>query len=350
MLHAYQYFTHPYGALHGAMRRFLWRLRRSNRATTGGELPADFVIADWCDGCLNCAAGTALHTLLGNFYQSYRLLNRAQAKQFYRAFRNINRIEDQVAGKLPLVAVPEPIAETAKKLFLHLFKTTDHGAHYSVFWRRHENHQCPFCGLELLIAPEDQTQDYDHQLLKADYPLAAVNPRNLAPMCERCNRTYKGTKDLIVSAGGARRRAFYAYKPHGLTITVSLAGSQRPKAGRPGAWSVELLPDCEEIGTWEAVFEIKHRFAKYGLDEYYQHWLRQFVNWASNQNHGQAWTSAAVRTELKRHAEWLSTEAEYGSQLVRSSLFSFLHDANDAAHLQILADQLETRRTKAGLS
>src|SRR5690606_32622586 len=77
---------------------------------------------------------------------------------------------------------------------------------------------CKACGMRELapfranIGVENQWRaDYDHQLCKSKYPLFAVHPDNLIPLCDVCNQDAKKAKDLFRHKDGTDRLAFYPY-------------------------------------------------------------------------------------------------------------------------------------------
>lgn len=360
MFYAYPYFNHSFCQLHVETRAFVWKLRRVNLGPAG-TLPARFVVADWCGGRLRAMArsGSPLRRLLANFYHAYRGLARKERRKFYAIFRVMNRVEELCAGELPhydIGDIPAGIRKESKALFLHLFHRLERKLHYEVFFGRLTPSQryCPFCGLSDLLAPADQTQDYDHCIFKADYPLAAINPKNLAPMCERCNRTYKKDQPLLVDGARARRQAFYPYRDHGVAIGISLDGSRLP-SGYPdtGDWHLQITPLRPEVRTWETVFELPNRFVEYEVKPLYEPWLRQFERWALRDytpNPGPTWTMPDVRTAAESHAAFLNGEPRIPDRVIRPAVFRFLALPQNENFLKRLAESWERKRTQTGLA
>lgn len=361
MFFAYEYFVHPFGQLHASVGRFLWRLRRSNRKQNSGTLPAAFRVADWCDGMLKDRAEkvACLKKLLRAFYHDYRKLDRSAQKHLYNAFRVMNRIEEQLSGELPhcdIESLPPLIRDSTKALFLYLYTETLSSAdvrrqHYRCFCRRLKRlrtHECPFCGLEDLLEEKHRLQDYDHLLGKARYPLAAINPQNLAPMGSHCNQVFKGKKLLLFDDLGNQRRAFYPYREHGKVLEVDLSGSQRPKVSRgTGSWQARLLPNCPEVRTWEDVFELPERMIAYRISDRYDGWVDQFVQSVYRSPPDGAWTADGVKREIGRYAEIFAGDLRIENRVIRSAIFRFLANQPDAKFYQNLAARLETRRTHA---
>ncbi|MEW3697720.1 hypothetical protein QOZ28_31825, partial [Pseudomonas aeruginosa] len=58
---------------------------------------------------------------------------------------------------------------------------------------------------------EQWRADFDHQLCKSKYPLFAVHPDNLIPLCSVCNQDAKKAKDLFIRENDQPRNTFYPY-------------------------------------------------------------------------------------------------------------------------------------------
>jgi len=361
MFYSYHYFNHAIGQLHAEVRGFLWNLRRSDLRPSK-VFPERFRIRKWCGPRLTEIAeahNSQLPGLLSDFYHAYKDLAREERRKLYSIFRVMNKVEILCSGELPhydITSIPAGIRAESKALFLYLFKSLEKQSHYQLFFRKlaPNRRYCPFCGLGNLFVPADQTQDYDHCIFKADYPFAAINPRNLAPMCERCNRTYKEEKPLLLNAARTRRKAFYPYKDHGMDIGISLAGSQRPAGlGDQGNWILKFTPRNEEVETWEDVFELPNRYVQYELHQHYDAWLRQFESWALEDLKpvpGPSWGEADIRAAANKHAAFWFRESKIPEKLLRSEVFRFLAEPINEPFLRSLASSWERKRNQHGLA
>lgn len=66
------------------------------------------------------------------------------------------------------------------------------GQHFIEFRKINQTATCPFCGLVRLEGIFSSTQeDYDHYLPKGIYAFNAVALKNLAPICDKCNKKFK---------------------------------------------------------------------------------------------------------------------------------------------------------------
>lgn len=193
---------------------------------------------------------------------------------------NQNEIERLLNGALQpqvIIQTYPSIHEKAKELFIFCFgKLTDlniRAKQYTAIFNSLPDKICPFCGIERVMNPDETAQDQDHYLAKSIYPFCAANLRNLVPMCRCCNRDYKKNKDVIDRGS---RRAFDPYNcltpVMTLNQTTIIVGSSPIKF----EWSIDFLTSAEEAETWDSVFDIRTRYKRDILNEYFDKWLRGF--------------------------------------------------------------------------
>lgn len=154
--------------------------------------------------------------------------------------------------------------------------------HYQQF-RNLGQRVCPFCGLENYKDRKTDTRaSYDHFLLRSRYPLAAVNFRNIIPMCDICNEApNKGVKDVLFSDKGRTKRRAIQY-PYGQIggVTVSLTLTSPAQPGLPASWAVstdaQVPAEAPRVNTWKSVFQIEKRYAA-RMGEASDTWIRDFL-------------------------------------------------------------------------
>ncbi|MCB4436987.1 hypothetical protein LHL20_12200 [Alteromonas sp. McT4-15] len=126
---------------------------------------------------------------------------------------------------------------------------------------------CRACGMEQL-APfraniEDENQwraDYDHQLCKSKYPIYAVHPDNLIPLCRVCNQDAKKAKDLFKSTLGANRYALNPYTEQASTsIEFEIVNLNDPEPQLKLKWNTQDVTLIDKLKTWDDVYEIRNR-------------------------------------------------------------------------------------------
>lgn len=140
--------------------------------------------------------------------------------------------------------------------------------HFNNFRRDDVNGNiCKACGMEGLsvfregVGDGDQWRsDYDHQLCKSKYPVFAVHPDNLIPLCDVCNQDAKKAKDLFKNEGGQKRLAFYPYSEEAKDfIDFEINNLCDPEPSIRVKW-ISVNPDIlAKLETWDYIYEIRSR-------------------------------------------------------------------------------------------
>ncbi|RKD90431.1 HNH endonuclease signature motif containing protein [Mangrovibacterium diazotrophicum] len=231
--------------------------------------------------------------LLENFINNFLQLEAEEQKEVLRAFIWENTISSRLSDINTRILckeeLPSSIRDQTKELFYYLYKERFRkkylNTYYPIFYNRHRNRYCPFCGLEKIpAANSNKKREYDHILPKSIYPFAAVNLKNLAPSCIFCNEDAKKDKDIIFSTNinGAKRRRAYDYVYDGDLLVVDIRIENRtvfPNAnGENSDWILTILPDEDKTRTWDEVFCIKERYIEY-LDQHYNDWIKEAVGY-----------------------------------------------------------------------
>ena len=229
---------------------------------------------------------TGLRDRLMKYVVALNNLTSIEQDRVLCALENENRIPELLTCRCDcdsLYDLPKLIREPAKDLFKFSYELlTELGirdTHFNAIYHAAPYPICPFCGCEYFDAPGAPRHDLDHYIAKEYYPFAAANLRNLVPMGDRCNSSYKHRQDMLKRGDGTRRRAF---DPYGIeTVEISLDNSE-PFAGADGRlprWEIEFNRDNEEAGTWDEVFHIRERYKRDVLDRSFNNWLRGFTSW-----------------------------------------------------------------------
>ncbi|MBB1475846.1 hypothetical protein [Shewanella sp. SG41-3] len=177
-----------------------------------------------------------------------------------------------------LAFIPQDLMKKLQALCYHLYtqtKTLDDiiasaggvriDEHFTEF-KRINGTVCRACGLEPIapfranVADDNQWRaDYDHLLCKSKYPIFAVHPRNLFPICRTCNQDAKKTKDMFFCNIARQQRHSFDPYIEGASQLVELdieLDDISPK--------VMLKLDSQDpilkskLDTWNDVFEIKN--------------------------------------------------------------------------------------------
>lgn len=126
---------------------------------------------------------------------------------------------------------------------------------------------CKACGMEELAAfragvPDgDQWRaDYDHQLCKSKYPIFAVHPDNLIPLCDVCNQDAKKAKDLFRHKNGTARLAFYPHSEEAQgRVDIQINNIRDPEPTIKVNWNTQDDLLLDKLNTWDEVYEIRSR-------------------------------------------------------------------------------------------
>ena len=122
---------------------------------------------------------------------------------------------------------------------------------------------CPCCGLSLIESAESHyREDNDHYLPKADFPFASVNFNNLVPICSKCNKKCKSTKNPFE----AGRISYYAFDTTHipLEVTINIIDDNGIDYGNLTENNIMIDVNGNEnmSMTWDWLFKIKERYNK----------------------------------------------------------------------------------------
>ncbi|MDD2307910.1 MAG: hypothetical protein PHP53_24620 [Prolixibacteraceae bacterium] len=177
--------------------------------------------------------------------------------------------------------LPQPCSDALKTISTHLYCATKDlipiitaagganiTAHFNAFRDQAINGNiCKTCGMKELAAfragvpgGDQWRADYDHQLCKSKYPIFAVHPDNLIPMCDVCNQDAKKAKDLFKHKNGTNRLAFYPYNEEAKNfIDITIDNLRDPEPKIKVEWNTHDPVTLDKLGTWDEVYEIRSR-------------------------------------------------------------------------------------------
>lgn len=120
---------------------------------------------------------------------------------------------------------------------------------------------CLCCGLMPVESAESHyREDNDHYLPKAEYPFASVNFKNLPPLCGKCNKKCKSTKNPFENG----RKSFYAFKPldneFEITVTINAVNATSYLGLKENEIELIFNNDPNKVTTWHWLFQINTRY------------------------------------------------------------------------------------------
>lgn len=288
------------------------------------------------------------------FFNKYKRLGNQQSVVL-NAFREMNKIAGLLKGdvqRICLADLPASIQKESKELFKVLYEEalTSYGikAHYASFCNKQKNNWCPFCGMEKLEHYSHQKEDYDHLLAKSIYPFAAINMRNLAPTCKKCNRTHKKTKDIIYDDIN-QIKAVNPYSAK-LDIKVKFDGTILPKGRKKGAWAIGVTPSREEVIRWEYVYEITDRIIKNyfanGKEADFNLWLGEYIS--VNDLNPDLNSLKKVRESLEKYGLRFDIGRYTEGRYIKSDFFKWIAKNADDTYISSLMDTIQRKSIQKG--
>ncbi len=173
---------------------------------------------------------------------------------------------------------------------------------------RKANHTaiCPFCGLARIEGIfSDIQEDYDHYLPKGTYAFNAVSMKNLAPICDKCNKKYKLQRDPLHKQNGDRRKAFYVFASDDSDIEfritlVPVNGAHidlRILCPENIKLDISALGREEELEGWREIFKIDKRYKDLCCESETggNYWLQQVLGEMKDEGKTPAEALATVR-------------------------------------------------------
>ena len=213
-----------------------------------------------------------LKTDIDAIYAKCVTLNSIERTAIRTAFNINNRIEELCNGTITpiyLNALPVVVKDFMKPLLVKFYNNLlglgqvagDKLQYYNQLIETSKFTTCPCCGLSPIESAETlYREDNDHYLPKAEFPFASVNFKNLVPLCGKCNKKCKGSKNPIETG----RRAFFPYSltPHYIEVRMQLVNNPDIdfEVLRSQDIAVSFVGDTPKIDTWNWVFEIDGRY------------------------------------------------------------------------------------------
>lgn len=273
---------------------------------------------------------------LNGYQAALATLTALEQNQILQAFNDQNNIALLLSCQSDCEAIidlPSAIHDSVKSLFKYAFDIlTDleiRQKQYHIIYESIPSHVCPFCGYEPFeaLGIGSRHEALDHYLLKDSYLFAGANLRNLIPMGYKCNSQYKHTQNILYRTDGTRRRSFDPYNKHEI-VRISLDNSE-PFAGNIGTlgkplprWKIDFNSDSEEIGTWDEVFHIRERYARY-LDAEFSSWIGAFYEKCQRKNIANS--DQELVDAIQEYASDFELDGFGGEAFLKAAVFRMLH-------------------------
>lgn len=236
------------------------------------------------------------------------------------------------AGVSSMVGIKKTVDELFEYAFGQLSCNDDSGSpvrdrHYSDIYDHLPDRICPFCGLSPLRGKLGPRHHLDHWMAISLYPFAGADLRNLCPMCDTCNATFKGKKDILHSAAKVRRRSANPYQ--GPTYQVALSNSEWGKGNSRRnyslpRWQIDFVGNpLEEAETWDDVLNIRSRYRDDVLDPEFFPWLNHFARWFNGETQFGR-TPQGITQSFQPYIDRIIQERFAENAFLKAEVFRFL--------------------------
>lgn len=213
-----------------------------------------------------------LKTAVDDIYEKCKDLTSDQRGDIREAYNVNNRIEELCNGELIPITLDQlhSVVETDMKPLLVKFYDylLDRSAvvgskldYYNKLIEKNPYNTCPCCGLTPIESAETHyREDNDHYLPKADFPFASVNFQNLVPLCGKCNKKHKSTKNPFENG----RVSFYPFDTNhqeiGIETIIVNSDDLDYRKLREEDVQINFDNDVDKIETWDWLFKINFRY------------------------------------------------------------------------------------------
>lgn len=215
-------------------------------------------------------------------FDRLQFASEAMRRRFYEVVRDNQDLSVFFANpnRDLLTFLPRACFDAFKIVMTHLYCATkdlqpiiddcdavDISAHFESFRASECNGNiCKACGMKELSPFRANTlignqwrADYDHQLCKSKYPVFAVHPDNLIPLCDICNQDAKKSKDLFVAQNGTPRLSFNPYNESAFQYVDFIAKQLKdPEPHIVVIWATDDREVREKLESWNDIYEIKN--------------------------------------------------------------------------------------------
>ncbi|WP_299466011.1 hypothetical protein [uncultured Microscilla sp.] len=266
MLRTYKSINHPIFKLHEHLEHLVCQVwcNATNHTSCSDFLSEEFEIIyneySW------------LKKRIDSIYKKCKTLNNDERAKIREAFNINNRIEELCEGTLSPIELddlPKVVKNDMKPLLIKFYDyLIDRAAvpgdkldYYNKLISTTKHKTCPCCGLARIESAETHyREDNDHYLPKAEYPFASVNFKNLVPLCDKCNKKCKGSKNPCKNG----RISYYPFNKTHVPIEVFISINNNDSLDylnlKKEEIEISFSGNPDKNSTWDFLFEIKRRY------------------------------------------------------------------------------------------
>lgn len=346
--------------MHKLNQHFLFFLRSIRTIPVNASFrPAKYFHSSFLDVKNRIAPNNKVNKTLSEkfevFFNTFKLLTPVDKERFYKSVLFAKDIhlyfEDDTidVSELHKNSIELLLGnDSFEKLMLALWNSLKTNAweidkHYEEFFGKiaNEAKTCAFCGINQLPDPRSYRADYDHLAFKGDYPISAVNVKNIAPACTECNQRYKNSKNVFYSDDERTVRRLFNYPfTHSINVEIDFSGSILPYTdirNENGVWNLNFKPNNGFVTTWNEIYQIKDRYIREVLNVDYKIWIGEFVDEMKGRGVND---TGQLKSYFIKHFRRYAKNKLQKRYLVKSSLFKYFYKCNDASFYEQIIKQL----------
>ena len=312
---------------------FFFKIRGTNSKS---KFIKEYYLHQGLQDILRISRTNELEKKIKAFFDAYKKLDSSKKNQFNELVRlgiNIERTYEDISiscsemqsDNIRLILGNDSLKDLMNHLYTKTFflKKFELQEHYQLLYKAMEYKICPFCGVEIML--RTRREDYDHIAPKSKYPLIAINLKNLAPACQKCNEKFKHEIDIYYDETGNRRPFAYPYTTE-ISIDLDFSGSvieQTDLTNMQGVWKIKILPEIPLTETWNKVFSIEERYKIDYIEAKFRDWVDEFID-SMKLYRITINTEKELVNELNRAADLFYRARFNNLNLIRAPLFRFL--------------------------
>jgi hypothetical protein len=154
-------------------------------------------------------------------------------------------------------------------------------------------------------------------------------------MGAKCNQRYKGRVDIL-HLNGNRRKALNPYGSIAADISLINSAPLDGNFGKP-CWKIDIVPDMEEINTWESVFSIRKRLTENVFDPYFDIWISELPVWFSHAGIDVNVDDDVLIAVLDKFVAYKTKHREQGAGFFKGKVFEFLAHHIRQGNIHVIA-------------